>query len=313
LSLDNIIVYLKGLEVFTHYDVLVKENEGLLYKRKEDERIIHDLREELESLTQDLSSTKSEFRKVTSDKERSMARCADLEKSLQKETKEKNELAELKVTSEGKSLSELQQVILSSKKEEIQKAAQGLFLAMNESWEKSGKEKEVLDAAETMLQNLFDRIGDAIPYAGLGLIALGDEKLSKRLIGILDQEVARRTDEEFNRRVEERSITLANEKLLRLIEIEWPKFVQEKIDPKAQDLSEKLTANALKQLRGPWTAFCHKCGRKATKTLDSQEMLSLLTYGETTLECSEPSCADWGLRSRTPVRFLDFIEERLLD
>jgi len=125
--------------------------------------------------------------------------------------------------------------------------------------------------------------------------------LPEKVEEIIDLEVKKRLDLEFQRRVDEESDRRASIKLKHMVDVEWPAWCKENIEP-------KIIGNAIKLIAGPWNIRCDKCGTTQQVGFTPQGVESLLRNGYVDVECQNPSCVDWIWRHKIRVSLSSLIK-----
>jgi len=100
--------------------------------------------------------------------------------------------------------------------------------------------------------------------------------------------VRRQLDQEFHRRVDEKSQEVAEKKLKILEDEAWPKWFSEKVKP-------QIDRSILQVLGRQWSFTCDKCGTRFDLTLAPADLAELLRDGWIDVECPNPGCKDHGL------------------
>ena len=70
------------------------------------------------------------------------------------------------------------------------------------------------------------------------------------------------------------------------------------MEPKIRELEDKISANAIKLLKGPWPITCSQCGGEQSMEFTQQGIESLLRNGYVEVECENPNCTDSSLLSK---------------
>lgn len=208
-------------------------------------------------------------------------------------TQRVRELEHLKTNSEGKTIAEIERTVLAERDEEIVRRAEAKLAELKKSWERTDKPKEVVSEALSMLSSIIKSLSSA--RSTLVLKQVLETGMREEVIQILNTEVNRRMDEEFERGVDQRSNLIVLEKLEILKNIEWPKFFEANVIPRAELLSSELRSNAMQCISGPWTLSCDKCGTMQTAILDPDQIASLLRDGRVDFVCTNPKCVDYAV------------------
>jgi len=296
MSLEKSDQYIRELEAIKYYDKVKKErdealsrikeleeeNDGLEKKLEEKEKEARDLKGALEGMNKELQETKLEINKLKS---------------------KINELENLKVTVEGKTLIEAKNAFLVAMDDEIEKRAHARFNSMKSKWEKVEKQKEVFKTATKLLKQVIEK-PDLLPKELI--------ELSKKVKEIINSEVEKRLNSEFQRRVQEESDRKASAQLKQMMEIEWPKWYKMNIEPKIIELERKINENVIFLLRGPWLITCDKCGMKQAVELTPERMEILLRNGYVLIECQNPNCIDLIWRHKINISLRDLISYYLM-
>ena len=134
--------------------------------------------------------------------------------------------------------------------------------------------------------------------------------------GEVEKRVSAGLNEEFNARVETVAETRARQKLNELITTHWPAWHRENVEPRIAELENKIRADALQLLRGPWTFTCDQCGTRSNAELTATEIEKLLRTGQIKVACGNPDCEDKGWFSNRRHTFYmslpDFIETYIM-
>lgn len=97
-------------------------------------------------------------------------------------------------------------------------------------------------------------------------------------------------DEAFNTRVEFN----ANERLQQLIQVEWPRFVEENITPFCRNSLKSQLTNMVYT----FIVICEKCGTTREVTLTPDNLAELIKKPSITTDCRNPRCMDFLWRHR---------------
>lgn len=134
--------------------------------------------------------------------------------------------------------------------------------------------------------------------------------------GEVQEKVHAGLNEEFNAKVEAMAESMAREKLNYLISTHWPSWHRENVEPKIAELEDKIRANALQLIRGPWRFTCDQCNTSFSAKLATRDVEQLLKTGRTNVACANSQCEDrafFGTRRHTFQVFLyDLIESHLM-
>lgn len=166
---------------------------------------------------------------------------------------------------------------------EIEKRAKNMFNKMKEEWEKNEKPKEISKEAIEYLKHIIR----VLRKRGLVLIRkeVAEAGLLEEVRELINSEVERRIDAEFLRRVEVESEEKANEKLRHKVEVKWPNWYKNYVEP-------NIMSNVFKFLAGPWTITCDKCGTSFNVELNEIGIENLIRRGYIEIECQNPNCID---------------------
>jgi hypothetical protein len=113
---------------------------------------------------------------------------------------------------------------------------------------------------------------------------------------LYDGEVAHKVNaglnEEFNARVEDAAEIKARQRLNQLITTHWPTWHRENVEPRIAELENKIRADALQLLRGPWIFICDRCGTNFNTELTAGDIGQLLKTGHIKITCANSECED---------------------
>jgi hypothetical protein len=98
----------------------------------------------------------------------------------------------------------------------------------------------------------------------------------------LSKGIERGLDEDFKKRVEEQ----VNIRFQQLIQVEWPKFIEEMITPFCQTSIK----NQLGKISLPLNIWCDRCGTQIDVTLTPDDMVKLIKRRRISRRCSNPNC-----------------------
>jgi DNA repair exonuclease SbcCD ATPase subunit len=302
MSLEKIDQYIRELEAIKYYGKVKKERDEALSRIKELEKSL----EEKGELKKKLEEKEKEVRDLKGALEGMNKELQETKLEINKLKSKINELENLKVTVEGKTLIEAKNAFLVAMNDEIEKRAHARFNSMKSEWEKAEKQKEIFKTATELLKQVIEK-PDLLPKELI--------ELSKKVKEIINSEVEKRLNSEFHRRVQEELDRKASSQLKQMMEIEWPKWYEINIEPKVIELERKINANVMSLLRGPWLITCDKCGMKQAVELTPERMEILLRpermeillrNGYVLIECQNPNCTDllWRHKINIPLRDL---------
>lgn len=316
MTLERIDQYIKELDAIKYYDEAKKERDQALQKVKELERVLTTERESLQSLSKERGTLEQKLKKK--DEETSSLRdvlklkdaeLQKLELKVDDLTRRIGELENLKVTVEGKTLSEAGKAFLEAKEQEVARRANETFNSMKKEWTMSEKPKEVLNEAINQLKNVVEVLGRPKPrYFPQKILDAG---LPGKVEEILEWEVGRRVDVEFTRKVEEKSNQKALDKLNYLKSTEWPNWLRVNVDPKVTALERMFTTNALSFLGEPWFITCDKCRTTQNIKFTASSVEAMLRTGYAHIECANLNCRDWFARHMIEVTLRSLIEAKM--
>jgi hypothetical protein len=300
MSLESMGRHLRELEALKLYEGTKEERGGLRKKVAELEALLvskDDLiaqsSEAREALVAKLDETEKALDARGLDLEEKRKEALELTSKVESLEARAKELEGLKATVDGKTLEEVKDEFLKAKAEEIGIEAAKKFQEMKADWERSEKPKEVLDAAVDRLNRIVDVPPEQWASSVFGPIGTSPySKLVVKVVEILKSGVKRGLDEEFDRRVEEKSDSVAQEKLTNLMNVAWPNWFKTNVDPKAVKLEQRITENVFRVLRGPWPLRCDRCGTDQLTTLMDDDIENLLKEGTIRVQCANPQCVN---------------------
>jgi len=260
-----------------------------------------------ERYLQELEAIKN-YSKVKQEKEELSRGVAQLNISLDNARKEISSLKSLKANLDGAemTLEEARRDFTDTQDAEIEKRAAERF------------EKLKVDYESKMPQLVYQRLCNILkqPLWPVELAkAIGTEAEKKTNAILHDQdnwpqwfkklyreEVEKRVNaglnQEFSARVETAAIPRAQQRLEELVTSEWPAWYQANVEPKILELENRINANALQLLRGPWKFTCDRCGMSTNDALTDDGIEELLRSGQIKVECANPECEDRSFLSR---------------
>jgi hypothetical protein len=62
------------------------------------------------------------------------------------------------------------------------------------------------------------------------------------------------------------------------------------VEPRIKEPEDKISMNAIKLLKGPWSITCNQCGGEQSIEFAHQRIESLLRSGYVEVECENPNC-----------------------
>lgn len=113
-----------------------------------------------------------------------------------------------------------------------------------------------------------------------------------KVVEIIQSGVKRELDEEFHRRVEAKSDSVALEKLRNLVNIEWPNWLRANVDPKVARLERRISEDVFRVLRGPRILRCDRCGTDKLMTLMDADIENLMKGCIIRFQCANPQCVN---------------------
>jgi len=136
-------------------------------------------------------------------------------------------------------------------------------------------------------------------------------ELVAKVVEIIQSGVKRGLDEAFNRRVEAKSDSVAQEKLRNLVNIECPNWLRANVDPKVARLERRISEDVFRVLRGPRILRCDRCGTDKLTTLTDVEIEIMMKGCIIRVKCANPQCvnATW---FRLKLTLADVIKSELL-
>jgi DNA repair exonuclease SbcCD ATPase subunit len=311
MSLEKIDQYIKELEAIRNYDKVKAENERLSAE-------VRRLREENEGLKKELSAKRDEAELLRRELSAKSEEIQKLRKEVEALSSRVKELEKLKALTDGRSLKEALELFLKAKEEEIKRRAKELFDKLKSEWEGKEKPREVFEKALKTLEVIIGALRPGLKLVPAEVVESG---LIEKVRELLNDEVSRRLDEEFRKRVEKESERKSLEKLERLKSVEWPRWFsswyRERVEPQINRLESEMRQNAIKALRGPWK-LNKRCDKRGTPSpiadrADGVGIEQLLRSGCVAVECQNPNCLDYFFilptgRHRVRVTLRELIE-----
>lgn len=296
MSLEKINQHIRELEAIKSYGKVKSERDRLLLMNRGLEAELASERAKVRELSKTVEAKGKEIENLKNNIRSSCEEIKRMKEKIEQLKLEIRELKEVKVTAEGKTLAEAEKAFLKAKGTEIRKCAETLLDEMKLAWEKDEKPKEVSRKAVQWLKHVVD--GLSKPGPRFFLKELVDAGLPEKVEEIINSEVDRRVDAKFLERVEESSELKALEKLEHLKSVEWPSWYRLNVEPKIRELEDKISTNAIKLLKGPWSITCNQCGGGQSIEFTQQGIESLLRNGYVEVECENPNCVDSSLFSK---------------
>jgi hypothetical protein len=262
--------------------------------------------EAIDRYLSELNAVKN-YDNVIRERDTERSRAAALEKKLEKSDKTISDLESTRsFLPTGKTLGEARSEFLASKEEEIAKRVDVKFERLRSEWEKTAKPDEVKKAALGMLASVLTSMSGTHEYYESEIEKSG---LPDQVKSAIEGQVRNRMDQEFEKRVDEKANKKAQDRLDELIDSEWPKFLAEKVTPKAEALEQGISENLFRILASTtWTVTCDKCGTAQGRRLAAAEVSALLERRALEIQCSNPECTDWPLgRHRFSVTLSNLI------
>ncbi len=227
------------------------------------------------------------------------------------------ELEEAKTLADGKTLSEAIEAFKIARSREIAQEAEILFNERKGKWEREQKPKEASQKACEMLNQIIDTLRGPEPHTfPLDLLDIG---LPEKVSAIMKDDLDRRVNAEFKRRVEEESTIKAKVKLDALKRDEWPKWLKGNVGPIAREFSERIKADPLRSINRTLSMSCDQCGTKQSHEMTPERIAHLLNPdplwflpGRGLVECINPTCIEWGFRHHLRAQLKDIICEHLI-
>lgn len=304
---ENFKKYFEEIDALKNYDRVKKERDELAKEKPKLKDRISGLEENVEKQSNEIDGLNSRL------KEEAKGR-ADAEKKLKSESKRADDLGgRLKLTSEELDCLKSYKVkFVDGKELTVEETKEALVEAHNDEIEKRTGEKfqELKSGYEAkMPQLIHERLIEVLkkPLWPVEIANVISTKTKERVDGILrnrlewpswfweyyHEEVSvrvnRALDEEFDRRVDERSQEIAMRKLEKLKSQAWPEWFSQNVRP-------EIDKNVFKALKGSWAGWaCDKCGTKFELTLAEHDIAELLKNGRIELECPDLNCVDSGL------------------
>jgi hypothetical protein len=262
--------------------------------------------EEIERYLQELEAIKN-YAQVKQDREMLSRKIEELNVSLDNALREVSSLKKAKAKLDGAemTLEEARLDFIQAQDAEIEKRAAARF------------EKLKADYESKMPELVYQRLSDVLkrPWLPVEIAKLIDTEAKKKADAILrdqnswplwfrkiyEEEVKKKVsaglNQEFDARVETAAMAKAKQRLKELTSTEWPTWYRTNVAPKVLELENKITANALQVLKGPWVFTCDRCGTSFSDELTSFVIEALLRKGQVGIECSNAACEDRGLLS----------------
>ena len=215
----------------------------------------------------------------------------------------------LVITSDGKTGSEVATKILAEEEKEIDRRVKELVVSRLEEWRIREKPKEVSEKAVSKVRDIV-RVIQKRPHSPTKYYSEDPQEsaLVREVERVLEQGVLERLNQEFQRRVDQRSTALADQKLDALIDVEWPNFLR----PRAEELAARIEDAVFAALQNEWSLPCNKCKQTQSFSLTPEDISSLLRSGELKIECRNPGCRDFLGKHRFPVSLIGLIESYLV-
>jgi len=280
--------------------------------------------ETIERYLQELEAIKN-YPQVKREKEELAHKIEELKVSLDNALKEASSLKSLEAKLDGAemTLEEARLDFIRAQDAEVERRAAGSF------------EKFKADYESTMPQLVYQRLRDILkqPWWPEEIAKLIDTEAKKKADAVLrdqnswpewfkqlyQEEVKKKVsaglNQEFDARVETAAMAKAKQRLKELTSTEWPTWYRTNVEPKVLELRNKITANALQLLKGPWVFTCDRCGTSSNAELTAGEIEQLLKTGQIKVACANPECEDHSLfstrRHTFQVSLRDLIEVHL--
>lgn len=321
LSLEKIERDIRELDAIRHYPEVKTERDDLLTKVQ----VLQGRVSELEShgadalsrgdrLEAELNSKGKQYQTELEARDEHLSRVNDQNSILQANVKE---LEEAKTLADGKTLSEAIKAFKVARNREIAQEAEILFIERKVKWEREQKPREASRKAYEMLNQIIDTLRGSEPHAFPK--DLLDLMLPEKVSAIMKDEMNRRINTEFKRRVEEESIIKTKVKLDKLKREEWPKWLKANVGPKAREFSEQIYADSLRSINRTFSMTCDQCGTRQSHEMTPERIAYLLSPdplgflpGRGLVECINPTCIEWGFRHHLRVQLKDIIFEYLI-
>ncbi len=315
---DKIDRYIGDLEALKEYDSVCEARVEALRNVGELQKQLHEETMKVEALSDEIDEMKIKFQKKEEEVNtltESMKENAEelMKKNVEVEERRKRieELETAKATVDGRTLHEAELHFLESKKEEVSSKAGKLFEDMRSEWERWSKPKEVRNDAIALLKATVDNISKE----GANHLAkeISDSNIHKDVTKILNDEVRKRLDEEFDRRVETVSEQYANQKLGYLKSVAWPDWYRSNIEPRIIELESAVIRNVMDVLKGSWIISCDKCGTEQSIQLTSVGIEEMFIRGKISVECTQVDCRDFFGRHRIWFDLKSLIEVKSIN
>ncbi len=320
MSLEKIERDIRELDAIKHYPEVKTERDDLLSKVQVFQGRVSELESQRvdavsrgDRLEAELNSKGKQYRTELEARDEQLSTGKDQNRKLQANVKE---LEEARTLADGKTLSEAINAFKVARSREIAREAEMLFNEHKVRWEIEQKPKEASRKAREMLTQIIETLRGSEPHTfPKDLLDLG---LPEKVSAIMKDEMNRRIDAEFKRRVEEESTIKAKVKLDKLRREEWPKWLKANAEPKARELSERIRADPLRAINKTLSMSCDQCGTRQSHEMTPERIAYLLSPdplgflpGRGLVECINPTCIEWGFRHHLRVQLKDIIFEHL--
>lgn len=121
----------------------------------------------------------------------------------------------------------------------------------------------------------------------------------------------RRTDAEISQRIETGVAELTQSKLAELVQVAWPAFVKQNIEPTVRQIVTELQTGLPRFIREGTVVVCDECGNHGENALESVHIAELIARGQTKLPCFNPSCKDGNRHHEIRVLLSDWVSSQL--
>ncbi len=220
------------------------------------------------------------------------------------------DLESLQATTDGKTLKEAEQIFLQAKEIEIVDIAKVRSNETIDSWKRNEMPEIVRTEAIKVLTEII--VGLNMPQHQDLPEELLKSGLPGKIEGIMKDQVIKKVNDEFRKRVEAGSTKLASTKLESLVMVEWPKFLAVNVIPRSAALAEMVATNFSKFITGTFPITCDKCGLDEHINLRADDIEVLMRKGWINFWCSDENCKDLIGRHQIKVTMVDLISFALV-
>lgn len=312
MSLEDIRKNIKDADAFKNYDNVVKDLERCREATKIKDGTIKDLTEKVGELQTSVGRLESEVKGQGGALETCKTELDVARKEIEKLAKSNKTLKELRATTDGKTLPEVETEVIKATDAEIERRSDARLTEKLRNWETEEKPNLVRQAAIDILQRHIDGyaqqpilVDNSTQRVRLVAADVARAGIDGQVIRILNREVARRLDAEFGKRVEAASEEKSKTKLEQLVRVAWPKFVSESVEPKARELESLIRRTLPDFLVGDFVFRCDRCLTEQTITMTPVLVAEIIVSGRIMAECQNTQCrvglGPWTSRYRMPL------------